>query len=236
MQGNKPNILFTRAVAQGLIDKANANDILLSAIPFIKTVALPANEIRNAVDRLKADDTIVFTSTNAVNAVAAVNKELQCKVYCISGATCDAVKKQLSNCTIAGVADDAMALANEIVKEKTVKAMSFFCGDIHLPDLPRTLGENNIVVDVQVVYTTELTPQKADGKYDAITFFSPSAVKSYLSANTIEEDIILFAIGKATAESLNSLKNEIITSTAPNADAMLDTIINFYKGVYTPGN
>jgi uroporphyrinogen-III synthase len=229
MQDSKRHILFTRTISESLIAEAKANGIIITAIPFIKTVALPQAEIKDAAEEVNADSIVVFTSANTVDAIAGINANLGCKVYCISGATLQAVQQKLSSCKIIAVADNARELAAKMLEDKTVESATFFCGDHYLPELPQTLQAAGISVNVRVVYKTELAPHFVKDEYDAIVFFSPTAVKSFFSVNTISANRILFAIGNTTAHSLSGFKSKILISSLPDANAMVETIIDFYK-------
>ncbi len=80
------------------------------------------------------------------------------------------------------------------------------------------------------MYVTELTPVKLDEQAQGILFFSPSAVKSYLSLNQPPSKAICFAIGDTTAETLKEkLVNRIIVADKPGKKEMVDLVIKYYN-------
>ena len=72
MQKSKINILSTKSLDDGLIRELNARDILIDVLPFIKTESISSIELQKKIQQVMAmSATIVFTSTNAVEAVVA---------------------------------------------------------------------------------------------------------------------------------------------------------------------
>jgi uroporphyrinogen-III synthase len=73
--------------------------------------------------------------------------------------------------------------------------------------LPQALKEGGIKFNEIVPNST--TFKISDQEFDAIMFFSPSAVESYLSNNKIKRN--LFCIGSTTASALETkIKNIVI--------------------------
>lgn len=228
MQAREHNILFTRPVGKDLIEKAKEQGINITVVPFVNTVSASADVIKTLLQNTSEYDAYIFTSTNAVTAVANVNDLLKGNVYCMAGATMQAVSEQLRNCVVVATADNAASLADKIIADGKAKKLAFFCGDMHLPHLPQILKEHGIEVRELEVYNTIATPTKIDVLYDGIAFFSPSAVKSYLSLNNFDNRQVLFAIGNTTAASLFGYKN-VIVAEKPTQEAVVNSIIDYYK-------
>jgi uroporphyrinogen-III synthase len=187
------------------------------------------------------DDTaIVFTSQHAV---AAVEKYLrggdayyvpdQWQVFCLNGATKDRVIDALPEEQIIATAPNAAELATAIIANGQFKQVVFFCGNQRLDTLPDLLKEAGIEVVEIVVYETIATPVKVDGPFDAILFFSPSAVKSFFSVNTLAENsTACFAIGATTAETIvASTDNWVVTIDQPTQQRMLNDVLFYLENV-----
>jgi uroporphyrinogen-III synthase len=233
MPQNKPLILSTREIDQELIDYASANGIVLEFSPFIKTETIKTSEVQQEIEQaLLLSITVVFTSVNAVEAVA---DELQgqdpdWKIYCIGYSTKDAVEKYFGENLLAGAADNAVELAELIIEESVDDEVFFFCGDQHRPELPEMLRKDSFEVSEIIVYQTILLPHKLEKNYDGILFFSPSAVKSFFQINKIKEQAVLFAIGDTTAGELKKLsKNKILVSDQPVKRSLVEKVISFYQ-------
>lgn len=228
MQDREHNILFTRPVDKDLIEKAKEQGVNITVVPFVNTVSASADVIKTLLQHILGYDAYIFTSTSAVMAVANVDDLLKGNVYCMAGATSQAVSEQLGNCVVVATADNAVSLANKIIADGKVKKLAFFCGDMHLPHLPQILKEHGVEVKELEVYSTIATPAKIDRLYDGIAFFSPSAVKSYLSLNNFDCRQVLFAIGNTTAASLSGYEN-VIVAEKPTQEAVVNSIIDYYK-------
>lgn len=235
MQGREHHILFTRPVDKDLIEKAKEHGIKITVVPFVNTVPAPADVINTLLLEIERYDAFIFTSSNAVTAIANVYHQLKGNVYCIAGATLQAVSEQLPNSVVVATADSAALLVNRIISDSKNKKLAFFCGDMHLPHLPQMLREQGLEVQELEVYKTIPTPVKINVLYDGIAFFSPSAVESYLSLNSFGAKQVLFAIGNTTAASLQG-NNKIVIAARPQQQAVLDSIIDYYKNGQSPAD
>ncbi|HUQ96043.1 MAG TPA: uroporphyrinogen-III synthase [Chitinophagaceae bacterium] len=98
---------------------------------------------------------------------------------------------------------NAASLADLMIKDG-VKDVYFFCGSLRRDVLPQKLRDAHIKVEEIVVYETAETPAVMESVYDAILFYSPSAVHSFFSVNKIDSTTQVFAIGFTTAEAIVS--------------------------------
>jgi uroporphyrinogen-III synthase len=226
------NVLFTRPLDAILAQKASLRKVLVDTAKFIETKTTTEQAIIASV-RATSDKaaTVIFTSTNAVEAVVSfIAHKPNWDIYCIGGATKDAVIEVFGEAAIKSLAKSAANLAEKIITAGDVEKVVFFCGDQRLTTLPETLAANGIVVEELVVYNTELTPQIVEKNYHGVAFFSPSAVHSFFSENTVATSVILFAIGKTTAATIASYcSNKIVTCEWPGSEQMLDTIIYYFE-------
>jgi uroporphyrinogen-III synthase len=94
--------------------------------------------------------------------------------------------------------------------------------------LPEAFKENGIKFNEIQVYETTLQPQKIKANPEAILFFSPSGVKSYLKHNTIHKQIC-FCIGDTTAEALSKITKNIIVADQPTIEDVIEDVIHEYK-------
>ena len=229
MQKNKRHILSTRPLPEALIEEAAAQNIIIEAVSFIQTKPVDNADITARISKLfQKSITAVFTSSNAVTAVAQIIKEPgRWKVYSISNTTARLITA-LFKSPIQGVAGNAAALADVIIRDK-VKKVYFFCGNLRRDVLPEKLRAANIMVEEIVVYETIETPQVTKQFYDGILFYSPSAVHSFFSVNTINAATEIFAIGFTTAETVNSYTANpvLISDKAGKEDLVYQMIQRF---------
>lgn len=234
MQAVNTHILCTRSLEAPVIQKAAGQGIVIDTIPFIATEPVTTESFIQTVHETTALAlTVIFTSMNAVEAVAQQleHPPTNWHIYCIGGITKELVKKHFGEQSLTGTAKSASLLAEKISHAPNPPSeVVFFCGDQRLDDLPQALKAHQIHVQEVVSYTTLQTPQAIEVNYDAILFFSPSAVHSFFSENTVKTEVPLFAIGKTTAATIRSyVANTVITSEWPGKEQMIDLVIDFFN-------
>ncbi len=229
MQQNKITILSTRPLSASVIDDAASLGIDVSVECFIDTAPIQSVEVQQEIEQaLIQSATIVFTSMNAVEAVAEQMNDEQpdWMIYCIGYTTQQLAKKYFGENNIAGTADDASSLAQLIADEAYTDSVFFFCGDQRRDELPDILRDNDIEVNEIIVYQTIATPKLINKKYNGILFFSPSAVQSFFSINKIDKDTTLFAIGNTTKNTIKKYSNNnVLISDAPGKESLLQKAI-----------
>jgi uroporphyrinogen-III synthase len=232
MQQSNIPLLSTRMLDDMLLARAAENYLIIDCIPFIETRHLESEILQQHLQALAGEPvTAVFTSMNAVNAVASQLPVVpHWRIFCTGGLTKEYVIKYFGESAIAATAKNATVLAEKIIAANPSSPIIFFCGDQRLNDLPELLHTHGKTVEEVVVYTTEQTPVFIEKNYNGVLFFSPSAVHSFFSLNTIPTDVVLFSIGKTTAATIQSYcANKVVTSEWPGAESMIDLIIEYYE-------
>ncbi len=232
MQRNKIQILSTRAVSQELIDRATEAGIEMEVISFIETEPIQSIEVQQEIEQaLYQKTTVVFTSGNAVEAVAAAleGHQPEWEIFCLGRSTLDLVTRYFGPERIGGFADNALELAEAIIVTSDATEVIFFCGDLRRPELTNSLQQKGIEINEIVVYQTVLVPKKLVKHYDGVLFFSPSAVNSFFELNKAGERTIFFAIGKTTAAELKKkTTNKILVSEEPTKETVVEMAIEYY--------
>lgn len=175
------------------------------------------------------NDNLIFTSQNAAQSVLLHPKfeELKSKkVFCVGIKTKAFLEENGFNVEV--YLDYASDLAEIITLIYAKESYTFFSGNLRKETLPKALKEAKVNFNEIQVYETTLTPQKIKTPVDAILFFSPSGVESYLSANKIKNEIC-FCIGETTAETLDKTTRNIIVADQPSVDNVIEDVIQEYK-------
>lgn len=225
-------LLCTRPLEQILVNKAAEKGLGIDIIPFIKTEPIISPTLTLQIRACQSRKiTVVFTSANAVEAVA---QQLTIRpdwtIFSLGGITKEAVYKYFGESSVAATAKNATALTDKVLLHKTIEEVVFFCGDQRLNELPEMLTAHGIRVNEIVVYSTIETPQLVEKDYAGITFFSPSAVHSFFSVNTIHTNVILFSIGKTTTATIRSYSNnKVITSEWPGKQQLIERAIAYFE-------
>lgn len=175
------------------------------------------------------NESLIFTSQNAVHSILSHPDSEQLKkknVYCVGSKT----KTLLNDHGFNVVAHTGYAadLAEIITLIYGSESYTFFSGNMRRDTLPEALKENGIKFNEIEVYETTLQPQKLKANPEAILFFSPSGVKSYLKHNTINKQIC-FCIGDTTAEALTKITKNIIVADQPTIEDVIEDVIQEYK-------
>ena len=205
---NNITVLCTRPISDALVQEAAAKGITIDILSFIDTEPVETVEVQQEIEAaLLLSATVVFTSMNAVEAVAEflMDEQPDWKIYCIGNTTKQLVKKYFGENSIAGTADSALALAEVIIEDGLAKEVYFFCGDQRRDELPQLLKHHDIEVNEIVVYQTIAVPHKIIKIYAGILFFSPSAVDSFFGVNKSINRTIFFAIGETTAAAIKKI-------------------------------
>lgn len=189
---------------------------------FIKTENKPF-ELKNL------NESLIFTSQNAVHSVLSNPKseELKSKnVYCVGLKTKILLSENGFNVVAyTGYASDLAEIITLIYRNESY---TFFSGNLRRDTLPSALKEAGIKLNEIQVYETSLQPQKIKSPVDAILFFSPSGVESYLKDNSIKKETC-FCIGETTAEALHKITKNIIIADQPTVEDVLEDVLSEYK-------
>ena len=228
-------ILSTKKLSKETLNIALGKNITLDEIPFITTAPIKDEALKVKLKGfLQQNINAVFTSQNAVKAFEQIaNAGVPWEIFSLGHTTAKAVGKTFGEEKISGRANDASELATLISQDKEIKEVVFFCGDQRREELPAILKEAGLAVNEVVVYSTLETPQKLPRKpYDGILFFSPSAVKSFLSMNKLDKQTQLFAIGKTTAAAITTPPGKkVIIADTPSEEKMIDIALAHFNTI-----
>lgn len=205
-------------------------DILIEETSFIQIRPLPPTRLAaEAGELFQMPITAVFTSANAITALAPVFKKPKgWKVYTINNTTARLIT-EVFRIYITAMAPNAAVLADRII-EDGIKKVHFFCSNIRRDELPGKLRAAQIDVEEIVVYETIETPAPVNRVYDGILFYSPSAVHSFFSVNTVTSATQLFAIGYTTAETIHHYTgNAVRIADKPGKEELVRQMIRHFR-------
>jgi len=210
--------VFSGAQRQELV---NANLEVYEA-DFIKTESID-------FDLKTINTNLIFTSQNAAQSIMLHPKheELKAKnVFCV-GLKTKALLEE-NGFTVVVYVDYASDLAEIISLIYSHESYTFFSGNLRKETLPKVLKEANIQFNEIQVYETTLTPHKLNVTVEALLFFSPSGVESYLLENKIKKEVC-FCIGETTAEALSSITKNIRIAQSPSIEDVIFEVIEEFK-------
>ncbi|HRM45448.1 MAG TPA: uroporphyrinogen-III synthase [Flavobacterium sp.] len=203
---------------QALVN-ANFNVIEVDFI-HTKSQAFKLNEI---------NDNLIFTSQNAVQSflLDPKSEDLKTKnVFCVGLKT--KILLSESGFNVIAYTGYAADLAEIITLIYANESYTFFSGNLRRETLPEALKEAKVKFNEIQVYETTLTPQKIETSVDAIMFFSPSAIESYLKENKIKNETC-FCIGTTTSSALEGITKNIVIADQPTIEDVIEEVIAEYK-------
>lgn len=174
-------------------------------------------------------DVLLFTSQNAVKSILQNNKELLLKTpqaLCVGTKTKSLLEK--SGCQVLYCTEYAQDLAPIIQEHFTQKNIAFFTGNLRSHILPDCMKKNHISYTEYQVYQNEASPTHMASTADALLFFSPSAISSYLKKNKITHEVC-FCIGTTTAKALESTTKNIVIAKRQTVENVIIQCIQYYQ-------
>ena len=232
MQSNV-HILCTRPIGKSLLQVAKGQNIIIDELSFIETMPFKTIAVQQKIEQAALQQTtVIFTSMNAVEAVAHFidYQPAGWSIYCIGTTTHELVTKYFGASSIAGTANSAAELAYLITKDRKITEAIFFCGNQSRDELPKILKSYNIKVKEIIVYETIAVTHTITKAYDGMLFFSPSAVISFFATNKLPPTTLLFAIGSTTAGELKKYStNKIIVNGVPGKENLVNKMIGYFR-------
>jgi uroporphyrinogen-III synthase len=222
------HIVSTKILLPELVQHLEATGALVTQHNFINTqIDLPGNLSKDSIG-----DVIVLTSKTAVEAWVRIADSLQLsrnkhRIYCLSEGTKKLVLDK--GFRVDGTAANSSLLADEVIKDGNIRSVTYLCGNLRRDNLPDQLKNAGVKVHEVIAYKTELSPIAINKPSDAVLFFSPSAVDSYLSENKAGLSVA-FCLGETTAAySQERGFKKIRVADVPTPAALVKTLINYYK-------
>lgn len=215
-------VLSTKVLSHTLKLKLNEMGMALTEYSFIR-VSFVVNA--SAKEFIAANPTLplVFTSKNGYRAYQNLNVGQAIVSYCVGKTTKQLLEEEGDS--VLQWAKDSAQLTEAILNDKPA-AVIYLSGNLRGDYLPQKLRDAGVDVYEFVVYETELTPVTVNGKFDAVLFFSPSAVRSFWLNNTLPDEISAYGIGPATLSELEKYEHSNnYAPDEPEAEKMIELLI-----------
>lgn len=214
------NILSTKNLLEH--QKKELKNFLVDEANFIQI------EFNTDVSTLPNLSNVIFTSKNAVMGLLKnfdrdkLNFE---KVYCVGDKTSQFLQEQ--GIEVILKMNSAKELALEIIKDKSLKELTFFCGNLRRNDLPQILSDEGIKVNEVEVYKTKFKSIKLEKEYNAVLFFSPSSIKSYIESKN-STNSLAFCIGNTTANEAIDYFENVFVADEPTVEHVIKSVNQYF--------
>lgn len=166
----------------------------------------------------------IFTSKHAVEACFPEGRLPDRMLNCCCVGEKTARKLAGMGHRILDVRENAKALAEQIIRKYAGRSFIYFCGNQRLDTLPGMLHEAGVRLEERVVYQTGLREEWFDEEFDAVLFFSPSGVRSFISANQLG-DATALCIGPTTAQAVQKYTKEFLIAESPTVEGVLESAL-----------
>lgn len=181
-----------------------------------------------AFDFGRVTGNLIFTTKNAVESVVLQPGWEQLKshpVFCVGEKTRALLLEK--GFSVAHWAHYSAELADQI-RQYATENFTFFCGNLRMDTMPMSMKVAGISFREIEVYETILSPTQVTSAIDAILFYSPSGVQSYLQQNTIGNQIC-FCIGTTTAAAVQPYTSRVVVAKKPTIESVIMTCIKYYE-------
>ncbi len=165
--------------------KTNQRELVLNAgVSFVEYDAIEIKPVPFSLP-LNAEN-IIITSQNGAKALLNSESKIQdSDFFCVGEKTAALLKNNGFN--VAETGKNSADLGKIIVEKYRVKSFHYLCGNKRRDELPKLLEQTGIICNDVVVYETHLIEKQFEQDFDAILFFSPSGVQSFIQANYPQE-------------------------------------------------
>ena len=183
------------------------------SIKFIKTSLTPGENLS------------IFTSKNAVKALRSSIPDLDpsgLRCICVGSGTGKMLRKW--GFSVLEEAPTAEHLCLRIQKQYARDSFVYYCGNKRLNLIPNTLTALGVKWKEVIAYRTTLNRQYFKDPFEAVLFFSPSGVESFMSVNKIA-GATGYCIGKTTAKALEKYTQKIIQANNPTMQGLIERVI-----------
>ncbi len=190
------------------------NNINVEEIPMIKTTKI--NFIWPEIQ-----DAVIITSASALKSIIkhpSFNTLKKHPFFCVGSYTKERLIRLGVNIELCDTS--AESLATKIVNQYRHMSFNYFCGKQRLKTIEKFAEANRIIINICVVYETIEIQKKINKRFDGIIFFSPSAVRSYASVNSLENQKV-FSWGQTTGKEIEKYCDTYFTSKSPSIKSLI---------------
>ena len=218
----KIKILSTKILSENLKEIFDDNKFDLFEHDFIKIGSLNF-ELPNH------DGSWIFTSQNAVNAVFSISKSMDLifnKIYCVGENTKSVLSKKGQK--VVKNLKNSSKLANFISKHAKNEKFIFCRSDIKNGNFTDFFKKEKIDLKEIVVYDNQPNSIVLKDKFEAIMFYSPSGIKSFLKNNQLGSSHCI-CIGETTASYAKNYSSNVLSCKTPSIKHVIDKTIKLFE-------
>lgn len=213
-----PSVLSTK-----MLTPAQKNLILHQGFSLVEYNAIQTTPL-NKIDQLKNQrfENAIITSQKSVHIIKDLKLNFK-QVFCVGKKTQQALEGL--DYKVVEVANYGVDLAEIITANYADLNFDFFCGEQRRESIPIKLTKANINFKEHHLYSTSANYKKFDRDFDAILFFSPSAVQSFFHLNPATQ-AQLICIGKTTAKEASLFSENLLIANTTSIESCIVQLKN----------
>ena len=175
------------------------------------------------------DGSWIFTSQNTVNAVFSISKNINIifnKIYCVGENTKSILSKNGQK--VEKTLKNSSKLANFISKKAKNEKFLFCRSNIKNDDFTAFFKKEKIDLKEIVVYNNQPNSVTLDDKFEAIMFYSPSGINSFLKNNKLDSSYCI-CIGDTTASYAKNYSSNVVSCKTPSIKHVIKKTIKLFE-------
>ncbi|HLV23184.1 MAG TPA: uroporphyrinogen-III synthase [Moheibacter sp.] len=217
-------ILFTKEINANWLKENLADNLDFEIFPALKITIHPQEKF---VSKINEDSNkFLVSSQNSVKAISGLN--LDGEFYVVGEKTAKSLKA--AGFEVVHFENYAEDLADFLLKNTQPQSWNFFCGNHRRETLFEKLIPNGHLLNEIICYDSIQNSSEIDStKFNGIAFFSPLAVKTFFSLNSLTENSVIFSIGNTTNQEIKKYTNNpIVTAEIPLVEKVIEKINEYY--------
>ena len=171
----------------------------------------------------------IFTSKNAVESIFSTNKNIKKyfnKIYCVGKNTKSLLIKKGQK--IAKMTQNSSDLADFISKTAKNEEFIFCRSQIKNEKFSDFFKNKNIKLKELITYKNLANPIKHNQIFDAILFYSPSGIKSFMKNNLLNDSYCI-CIGKTTSNYAKKYSDKVLSCNVPTIENVIHKTIKLFN-------
>lgn len=223
-------VLFTRTISPQSMLYAQSFGLEVSSLSFISVELYPITEDIVRFFSENCFSAWIFTSVNSAKFASELLRNDSCikpnRIYCVGAKTASYFEEFSIPVHCPAVAH-AASLSDLIIEDDLEGKFCYFKGTMSLEIIGMRLQEAGVDYELVECYQTVLcSPDINPDFFDAVVFYSPSAVQAYVHAGFAVCSPNLYALGETTAASVRSLIGRLAkVPERPDFESLVDCIV-----------
>lgn len=171
----------------------------------------------------------IFTSKNAVEAIFSTNKNIDRffnKIYCVGKNTKALLIKNGQK--VSKMSQNSSNLANFISKTAKNEEFIFCRSNIKNEEFSNFFYNKNIELKELVAYNNKENSVQYEQIFDAILFYSPSGIKSFMTNNSLNNSYCI-CIGQTTSKYANKYSDKVLSCKIPTILNVIQKTIKLFE-------